>query len=68
MDGAGRQRRTESMLELVSADEAEQLRLPVLVRAEDREPRIDVASRDEPGELVAQGAHRIPMTDVDDLD
>jgi hypothetical protein len=56
------------MFELVAADVAEQLQPPVLVCAEDREPRIGVACSDESGELVAQGAHRIPMTKVDDLD
>lgn len=59
--------RTESMLELVATDEAEHLRLSVLVCADDREARIGVACGVKPCELVAQGAHCVRMSDVDDF-
>ena len=59
--------RTESMLELVDTDEAEHLCLSVLVFADDREARVGVACRLKSCELVAQGAHCVRMSDVDDF-
>ena len=56
------------MLELIDADKTEHLCFSVLVCAEDREARVRVASSDNVGELVAQGAHRVQMSDVNDLD
>lgn len=65
---AGGRRRTESMLELVATDKAEHLHVSALVCADDREARIGVACRVKSCELVAQGAHCVRMSDIDDFD
>jgi hypothetical protein len=56
------------MFELVATDKTEHLRPSVLVCADDREAGIGVACRVNSCELVAQGAHRVQMGDVDDFD
>lgn len=53
------------MLELIRANKTEHPRLAVGVCVKDWEPRIRVASPDESGKLVAQGAHRVHVPDVD---
>ena len=53
------------MLELVSANKAKHPRFSVRVCAKDWEPCSRVASPDESGELVAQGAHSVQVPDVD---
>jgi hypothetical protein len=53
------------MLELIPANKTKHPRFAVRVCAKDWEPRIRVASPDESGELVAQGAHRVQVSDVD---
>ena len=62
-----RTERTECMLELIPANKTEHPRFAIHVCVEDREPRIRVASPDESGELIAQGAHRVRVPNVDHL-
>jgi hypothetical protein len=60
--------RTERMLELIPANKTEHPRFAIRgVRVKDWEPRIRIASPDESGELVAQGAHRVRVPNVDHL-
>ena len=60
-------KRTERMLELVPANKTEHPRFAVRVCVKDREPRIRVAGLNELGELVAQCAHRVRVSNVDHL-
>jgi hypothetical protein len=53
------------MLKLTPANKTEHPRFAIRVCAKDREPCIRVASRDQSGELVAQGARRVRVPDVD---
>jgi hypothetical protein len=53
------------MLELIPANKTKHPRFAIRVCVKDWEPRIRVASPDESGELVTQGAHRVHVPDVD---
>jgi hypothetical protein len=56
------------VLELIPANKTEHPRFAIrVVCIKNWKPRIRVASPDEFGELVAQGAHRVRVPDVDYL-
>jgi len=55
------------MLELIRANKTKHPRFAIRVCAKNWEPRIRVPGPDESGELVAQGAHRVRVPDVDHL-
>lgn|SRR5216684_4979886 len=61
MDG----RRTQCMLELIGTNKTKHPRFAIRVWAKDGEPCIRIASPDNSGELVAQGAHRVHVPKFD---
>jgi hypothetical protein len=53
------------MLKLIPANKTKHPRFAVLVCVKDWKPCHRIAGPDKSGELVAQGAHRVQMPDVD---